>query len=573
MQVDLESKSKELKAFVSKYDTSMFLGHISSKIYYISSENPIAELKGLSSPLRQLYYVAALNVTSCPDSSTQLVSQFSPEEWEYIKQLLNEIEKGYYQLFYPKNEEEVDEVWINKRKVAMPTFLNYFNQGPLNFEEQVIERIEEYFQPFEKEIQHHFGITIGDFLDIYNFIHELGHNFLNNTIKPKNGEPTWEEFAEEMFEKGIMPPDWNNYLPDHFKNLFEFVYDKGKMFRFKKDQLIDRFGTTKAECFLNALVIDRQESNFLYYTEPNILQSNPIFRVREGEYQAIQTSQTVNAIYNKLAQFCTKNSNLNERFYATRGKKLEEKIEQIFQRFFKNKSFVHRGFYTEEGNEQDLLFLINGVALIVEAKASKRDEPRRDPDKAYPLILVNFNETIQKGYDQAYRVKEKFINREPLKVYLDQKLKKHVVDVKTKNYHSAFSIIVTLERFGQIQTDLSELLETYDDDEQPWSVCIDDLEVFLLALERQGRKLKDLIQFLKIREKIHGSLITQDELDICGGFLNGKIDRRAMNLEEVFFLKPNYADIFDKLYEEGLGFNNERQLERKKSNNFLKYGR
>ena len=84
---------------------------------------------------------------------------------------------------------------------------------------------------------------------------------------------------------------------------------------------------------------------------------------------------------------------------------------------------------------------------------------------------------------------------------------------------------------------------------------------------------KDFIQFLKIRENIHGVLLTDDELEICGGFLINKIDRKAIGLEGKFFLKPYYADIFDKLYEEELGFTNERQLERKKSGNYIKFGR
>lgn len=161
-------------------------------------------------------------------------------------------------------------------------------------------------------------------------------------------------------------------------------------------------------------------------------ESNQIFEINgsskikfEGTYTPLALSEIliknwIHAIYNTLFEFCINQPTLKEKFYAIRGEILENKIERIFQIFFNGKAIVYRGYYTQDKHEQDLLFLIDGLALIVEAKASKRDEPRREPDKAYPLILSNFEETIQKGYDQAYRVKSKFINKDMLCIYKDQ---------------------------------------------------------------------------------------------------------------------------------------------------------
>jgi len=149
--IDIEQKSKELKEYVSQYDTKYFLGDIVSLIHFISVDNPTSSLKGLSSPLRQLYYVAALNLTSKVDPDKPLVQKYSDKELEHIKSLLIEIEVGYEQFFYPKEEEEIDEDWKQRRQVAMPTFLDYFNQGPLNYDEQVIERVSEYFSPLKKK--------------------------------------------------------------------------------------------------------------------------------------------------------------------------------------------------------------------------------------------------------------------------------------------------------------------------------------------------------------------------------------------------------------------------------------
>ena len=561
MNIDLELKSKELKDLVSQFETPKFIGEISSMMQFISAENPTESLKGLSSPLRQLYYLAGLNLTSTVLPSTPLRPQFTQEEWDKMKELINEIENGYEQLFFPQTEDEVDEEWTMRRMIAMPTFLNYFNQGPLNYEEQVIERVIEYFTPFNSEIKTQFGIDINDFIKIYTYIDSLPNKFLDEKINRKDGQ-SWEEFAQSMIEKGLRPEEWNDHMPSHFKELFQFMYDKGAMHRFTIQQLTEVFGAEKSNLFLNALVCSRSESPFLYYTEANILHSKPIFKVNDSEFQSIELKQIIHAIFNIFFEFCTANNSLKDKFYAVRGDKLEEKIENVIQKYFNNKATVYKSYYTTDGNEQDLLFLIDGsVALIVEAKASKRKEPRRDPDKAYPLILSNFDEVIQKGYDQAYRVKNKFLSKEILKLYSDQQLTKHIADINTKKYYHVFSIIVTLDRFGQIQTDLSELLEIWDNDEFPLSICIDDLEIFLLTLSKLKKNKSELVLFLHLREKLHQKLICSDELEICGGFINKKITYKTALQDKIIALTPDLSGVFDEHYHKGgIGFTNEKNM-------------
>ena len=574
MEIDLTKKSKELKDFVSQFETTMFLGDISSLMQFIRFNNPMPSLQGLSSPQRQLLYLAGLNITSSIKEQSELKAKFSDKDFEHMKKLLNEVEEGYDQYFYPKPDDVIDEDWKLKRMIAMPTFLSYFNQGELNFEEQIIERIEEYYIPFNQEIVDHFNLSVSDFIDIYNFIDEVPNNFLMDKINKKAGQQTWEEFCLEMKAKNIFPWEMQEHLPEHMLNFFEWMDDKGKMNRFTRQSLIDRFGKIKTDSFLATFTCERCNTNFLYYTEKNLILSKPIFKISEQEYQFLGAHQIIQAIYNRLLEYCISQVDIKEKLYSLRGKKLEEKTEKIFRRFFRNKCFVHKGYFTQDGHEQDLLFLADGLALIIEAKASKRDEPKREPDRAYPQIVSNFNETIQKGYDQSYRVKSKFLNGETLQIFKDDELQVPIVNIKTKNYHNAFSIIVTQDRFGQIQTDLSGLLEVYDDDEYPWSVCIDDLEAFLLLLEKMEKKKVDLTQFLLIREKLHGRLITADELEVCGAFITNKINiKHVNNPNNVFPLTPNLTDIFDHMYlKKGLGFEKEKNLDLKTSGNYIPIG-
>jgi hypothetical protein len=388
----------------------------------------------------------------------------------------------------------------------------------------------------------------------------------------KPGQQSWEAFCHEMIEKRVDPWDRQRYLPEHHKNFFDFMSDPGLVQRFSRQKVVEKFGEEKTEMFLTLFTCTRKETDFLYYTEKNIFHKKPIYQINDDEFQCMEMKQIIHAVYNTLYDFCI-NGKLKEPFLLNRGIKVEDKIESLFRNFLGPKCFVHRSFYTQNKHEQDLLFIADGAALIVEAKASKRDEPRRDPERAYPLIVSNLNETIQKGYDQAYRVKSKFIEKTPIKIFRDAQLKKHVIDIRTKNYYASFSIIVTLERFGQIQTDLADLLEIWDDDDYPWSVCLDDLEVFLLQFKRMKGKTRDLVDFLRFRESLQGRLVTADELDVCGGFLSGEFTNYDFRGKQKIKVAPTHSRIFDFVYQtQNYGFMNEKYVDLKSSGRYIPIG-
>lgn len=54
--------------------------------------------------------------------------------------------------------------------------------------------------------------------------------------------------------------------------------------------------------------------------------------------------------------------------------------------------------------------------------------------------------------------------------------------VNPKKIQNIYSIVVTLEQFGSLQTDLSLMLQKEDNIDYPWSAYIDDLEIFLFTL-------------------------------------------------------------------------------------------
>lgn len=160
---ELERLSSELKQFLTKYDKRIMLGHFTQLMENSSLRISQDEVEPLSSPMRQLYYLAGLLVTT--DESGKEVN-FTKEDWEYIVEHLNAIESEYFKIFLPTEETEITEEWKKKREVAMPSFLSYFNQGPLNFEEQTINWISDLYQKLDEIIESEIGLKTTDFLRI-----------------------------------------------------------------------------------------------------------------------------------------------------------------------------------------------------------------------------------------------------------------------------------------------------------------------------------------------------------------------------------------------------------------------
>jgi hypothetical protein len=74
---------------------------------------------------------------------------------------------------------------------------------------------------------------------------------------------------------------------------------------------------------------------------------------------------------------------------------------------------------------------------------------------------------------------------------------------------------------------------------------------------------------LLFRETLHGKLICSDELEICGGYLKGKLRQKDIDRAEMVNPDPTFGNIFDEQYHKTMGFKNEKYLFEKQSGKFL----
>ena len=473
----LEELSKQLKEVISTYDTGWLLGDLSNLMHIGSNNMADDQLGQLSSPQRQLYYLAGLLMTSDPVNGAD--NSYDPDKWNGIVDLLNKIEQAYAAMFFPKEEDLVDEHWLKVRQIAMPSFLDYFNQGPLNFEEQIINRVKDLYVPLDSIVLRETGLQTADFLQFYENIDALHQKNFQGTGPKGTPRPNWREYAKVQLVNTV-PEPLKAMMGDEMKQMessFYYMSDHGIIDRFYAQELVSpKLPVEKVQVILKLMSAERAQTDFLYYTaiKPgNPLYVKPIADIGGDMYQMFEVKQIIHAIENLLEKACTKTQADSTAFVAQKGNLLEDRIEDLFKMLLKKNFRIFRGYYID-GCEQDLLILWGNYAFIVEAKGYNLREPLRDPDRAFARIKDDFKSCIGYGYDQCRRVENKFLAGGVLN--LCDKNGNVTETIDTSQFKdNAFSIVVNLKTFGQVQTDLSSLLELPDESSYPWAVKLDDL--------------------------------------------------------------------------------------------------
>lgn len=559
----IEHKSQELKNLLARYSTQNFLGHLSFLMSCITNGCASDELNKLSSPMRQLYYLAGL-LTSIKEDGTKKI-QPEKEEWVQIVNLLIDIENAHYKLFIPENYERLDYESKRKIKIAMPTFLSYFNLGPLNFEEQIINEIISVYSKMDDVINESTGLSTADFILFYENLDEwCQYNFKSLTQTWENcpTRDNWTEYTN--LELGVYEntPNEIKEITEERMPMYALVMDPGIKCRFKPlDLAVNGLSAEKVLLILSLLSIQRDDKDFLYYTSLNPLSNKPIIDLQNGLFQVFEEKRVLHAIKNYLESICKRNEQTTSRLSHHKGNYLEDNIVELFRKFFGKNAEILKGYYID-GCEQDIMILWKNFIFIIESKAYTNKEPFRDTEKAFKRIKQDFDRSIGYAHKQAKRVENKF--KEGLPFNLTDKNGNTLKTISPTDYKdNDFYIIVNQEAFGQIQVDLSTFLEIDEEDNYPWAVRFDDLETFILTLIAKKKKPQYFIDFLIFREFLHGHITCMDEGEICGGYLMGALTHEIAESNDMIVCTPELASVFDEQYRKGMGFKNEKYWEEK----------
>lgn len=561
--IDIKKKSQELYDIISKYEKKSFIGFFS---FLIRQQNLEIFDNLFESKLKDFQYLIGLRLFN----KKKGIEEFLPSR-DLLKDLayrIKDIKDSYFQNDFLINNFIFDLKYQEKLLIHEFTFNNYFHNGTLSYVEQDIDLFERTFIKLEKNLMHDFGLDITFLIDVYKYSEE--------TVRLKGNEQmkfTWEEEYLEIKTKAKQDNTiLNNYinnLPKEINKKFLNFISKPiyEFLKFNKTEYYSKFPTQKIDKFLELFACNESgKSSYIFYTDKNQLDEKPIIQLSQNEYLFVYQKQLPVAYYNFFYRFYSQNLN-KEKMQKIRGKILEEKCFEILKDFFKKekKTYFYQNYYIDN-NEQDILVLSNGAAFIIETKANSFREPFRDIEKSYIKIRDDFKANIQKGYEQCERVRKKFLKGDTFEIYDSRG--KLITTINPNKYYDVFNIIVTQERLGPIQQNLGYLLNKNINERYPFSIYINDLEIFFRTLRLKTRNPRyEFVTFLKKRELLHERLFSSDELDICATYLSNKdlFLKLAEDLNATITMCPDNQNYFDELYFQGIGLlKNELNIEEKK---------
>lgn len=533
----LDIETQELKVLASQYSTeSIILPFLFAMQLHTMTEFKI--LNSLSSPIRQIGYITEVALYS---RGTKMLTT---SDFERMLALVEKIEQLYIELQIQSPNSLSNDNW-KKTMIAGSFFMNRYFNTDLVYIEQAEDRFLRTFAPIADKIEDKIGLSLSDFDRFFRQVLFIFKNKRKNAI---------EVFFSQNFRDDDTYND--NYISYYiYQNVYYFTPDITDIGITVEDMLPCGLGKNKLEkLFYLFTAKQNAPKEQIYYGSKQQIDETPFIETKKGSFVLFSEIQLSVAIYRQLMSF-VEVPNLSSKL---RAKYLEGKTADCFRMFFDTSADIQTNYYiNEESQEKDILLIKGNTAYIIECKSDKMIEAFRNTEKSYSRISRDFKTSIQKAFEQAIPVFKTITENEVMDICDKNHNIKTYIDCN--NIKHVYIIIVTQERYGLYQNDLSLLLEKPSGIPFPYSISIDDLETLLLTLHRMPYAQEQLNEYLALRQKMNGKIYTNDELDIASEFIVDKPNLlQHFYKEDMITFSPHCCDFFDDLYHfNGIGFSNE----------------
>ncbi len=547
----LHRDTEDLRHLLASCSTRSIVG--SCAAYWFRHHPGAESSRGLLSPAKQLSFLLGL-MSSTPEPSEP--QEFGAPQFDRASVLLNKIFSAYAYMFFPEPGETVTEKWRQDREVAMPAFLAYLNQGFLASTEQVEERIRRYISPFDDRLRAEIGFNATQALTVCRWIADKQQRSLNSLIE----KARLEKDARLDLIKRAKREGWNierlreEAQDPAYRNVAMELWDGiAQLPCVTLRDLTVQFGTELASAFWRRFSIGRGEIDHLTYpTDFNLAEEKSLYRIDEEHAMCPLANQLFLSVLvgfeRRLAAGTYRAS-----FFKKRDALLEGEVEGIFRRLIGPAgAFFPSVFETDNAQwEHDLVIRIGRAVLLVEAKASPPIEPFRDPDRAFARITNFFRSDrgVQHAFNQGQRLWKRWATHE--RVVLYDKDGRLAYGFDFTEVDEVFIVCATRDNFGDLAVDLSLLLEKDPEDPYPWCVNVIDADAIACAWEYFGWDAARFLSFLRERVRLHGRVISSDELEVVGFFINhgGLHWLVESSAGDRVALGSTDSDVFDRIYE------------------------
>ena len=559
--MNMEDKIKAVKEKLSCIDTEELLGIISLHFTTFANANgeiqenlPFQFTSELMSPQKQYFYLAGLLMSTQYKGNGKENNELLLSLEKDIQEITQDYIKGFIgdkELFKEEKKEK-----FKQNLVSMDAFVSYFDTGVLRYNEQTEELIKTLYSPFDDELVAICGLKTSDYIDFFNFVTEKmtdaknrmqdAFNELQRFLASFNQYETNPQKIEKEYQRLL---NFGRDNPETFFKLQEGFTGNNK---FKKQDVIDRYGKQKGEKLLELFALERKERDFKYYNGNNPFISHPLCWLNQDTLYAVSPQILLNAIFDCITDFLENPKNkFSKKYWKTKADIVEQEFLKCFKSVFHEDARYHMAVCEKPGTqEHDILIEFKNYILIAEVKASKVREPFFNPEKAYIRIKDHFfsESGIGYAYNQACILKKKIETETDIVLYEDMRKPFELHDIQSKNI---IPIVLTLNQFGGIAINTSLLLTPEEGQSYPWVCNLHDFQNLIEILNYLKKTEDDFVEYVEWRSIKHKDIIASDELDIVEQYFT--IPKMKKEAGTVFIANNVKRSLIDKIYFEKLG--------------------
>lgn len=559
--MNMEDKIKAVKEKLSCIDTEELLGIISLHFTTFANANgeiqenlPFQFTSELMSPQKQYFYLAGLLMSTQYKGNGKENNELLLSLEKDIQEITQDYIKGFIgdkELFKEEKKEK-----FKQNLVSMDAFVSYFDTGVLRYNEQTEELIKTLYSPFDDELVAICGLKTSDYVDFFNFVTEKmtdaknrmqdAFNELQRFLASFNQYETNPQKIEKEYQRLL---NFGRDNPEKFFKLQEGFTGNNK---FKKQDVIDRYGKQKGEKLLELFALERKERDFKYYNGNNPFISHPLCWLNQDTLYSVSPQILLNAIFDCITDILENPKNkFSKKYWKTKADIVEQEFLKCFKSVFHEDARYHMAVCEKPGTqEHDILIEFKNYILIAEVKASKVREPFFNPEKAYIRIKDHFfsESGIGYAYNQACILKKKIETETDTVLYEDMRKPFELHDIQSKRI---IPIVLTLNQFGGIAINTSLLLTPEEGQSYPWVCNLHDFQNLIEILNYLKKTEDDFVEYVEWRSIKHKDIIASDELDIAEQYFT--IPKMKKEAGTVFIANNVKRSLIDKIYFEKLG--------------------
>ncbi len=529
----------------------------------------------LQSPMRQTLYMIDVYYSIVNREETVDMDE---ERWNRIAILLDEMAMTYLvNIGFPNNGDFYNDERDATIDVTLCTFIGYFENAVLSYEEQTLDRINRNLKPYDELIRKKYGFTIDEAIRFVLHVRDINNAKYSIIMRPyvetlsyyATRPEEWRKLTSEFMKRGVTDPrDWW-YEPELSGMLKTMTTNPGEISLHTVDVLEDvEIDSDSLKHIVDFYSYDKEllKGKTIYYADKHYSESHPIFKLGD-RYVCLINKFFIEGLYYGINEVLLKDDTVGQKYKQNKDDAFEEKVREVFELFFPKGTKIFANYSVDGESENDLLVVFGDTCIVVEIKNCGFRAPFRDPIKAFPRIKRDYENAVQLGYDQCRRVENVLLSGKDVDILDASNMHKVLYRLKSKNIGDVWSIVVTDFKYGVIQTNLGPLLKKDEEALYPWSVCVDDLESMMLLMKKilKGIAPARFVEFLDYRERLQGHIMCFDELEICGWYMNDREQfKKYADNDAMINTSPNMGTIFDAYYHTGLGFKDELDIDYKR---------